>query len=174
MQVDIQRLRRGMWWYATCCYQWIEATKHDEIFALEDRLGERLEYVLEAYRQSLSGKTCGVPSTVTEIATRIESDKLSVQQQGPADAETDSSSDSGCLGDSENDMEPVAASSKKTERLHRPVDSSMVVSSSGADEMDSLSLWAKAMQKYEVPIPLPNGSHTCPRKEYHSDRVETK
>ena len=149
VQVDIQRLRRGMWWYATHCFQWIEATREHELFAF-DRLGAQLEHVLEAYRQSLSGKTSGVPSTVTEVATTIASDKLTLQQQGPADADAGNTSGSGSSDESENENKPSASSIKKTKRMRQPHDSSIAVVSSGHDEMDALSLWSKAMSKYDV------------------------
>ena len=151
VQVDIQRLRRGIWWYATHCYQWIEATREHELFAF-DRLGAQLEHVLEAYRQSLSGKTTGVPSTVTEIATPIAPDQLFLQQRGPADADAGNTCGSGSSGgsESENSTPSSSVNKRKKKRIRQPHDSSMAVASTGHDEMDTLSLWSRAMEKYAV------------------------
>ena len=148
VQVDIQVLRRAIWWYATHCYQWLDATKEHELFGF-DQLGSELEHLLNAYRQSFAGETCGVPNTLTEIATGIKPDQISVQQHGPADVDEESEdreeSDEANSEDANENRDKTKAA--KPIRCH---DSSMVVSSSGLDEIGPLSLWAKAMSKYEI------------------------
>ena len=74
-----------MWWFATHCYQWLKATETHEVFSM-DRLGGELEGILEAYRQSLQGKTSGVPRGMVEVASSIASERIVLQHQGPADA----------------------------------------------------------------------------------------
>ena len=112
-------------------------------------MGSELERLLDAYRQSLVGGTCGVPNTLSEIATGISPDLALVQQLGPADAD-DSSHSTEESDDPRSDVGCVKPGSKKAPKQFRPYDSSMAVSSSGLDETGPLSLWAKAMAKYEI------------------------
>ena len=147
VQVDIHKLRSAMWWFSTHCYQWIEATKSHELLAF-DQLGDELEYVLRAYRQSLDGQSAGVPQTLLEVATQIASDKLTVQHVGPVDAGHETSGDDD--SDGSHDSQARCQDKRNYERNHAHMDSSMVVASTGLEEAGPLSLWAKAMDKYDV------------------------
>ena len=91
VQVDVHALRHAIWWYATHCYQWLEATKDHELFGF-NQLGSELEHLLDAYRQSFHGKACGVPNTLSDFATQIASEQVSVQHRGPADVDDSSCS----------------------------------------------------------------------------------
>ena len=148
VQVDVQKLRHGIWWYATHCYQWLEATKDHELFGF-NQLGSELEKLLDAYRKSLHGKSCGVPDTLSDVATQITPTQVSVQHRGPADVE-DSSCTTADSDDARSDDGEKKSTEKRPCRFSQQPDSSMVVSSSGLDEIGPLSLWAKAIEKWNV------------------------
>ena len=145
VQIDVHVLRRAIWWYAAHSFQLLEATKEHELFGI-DKLGAELEHLLAAYRASLLGKPSGVPSTLSEVATGVSSEQISVQHHGfgAADEASESSTDS---EDDPGGGKPVA---KKTIKRPRQLDSSMAVSSADGDQVGPLSLWAKAMAKYDI------------------------
>ena len=127
-----------MWWFATRCYQWLKATETHEVFSF-DRLGGELEGILEAYRQSLLGKTSGVPRAMTEVATSIAFEKIVLQQQGPADAVASSRNSSDAEVEDDGVWKSAAREAKQRPRYS--MDSSMAVTSSGLDDAGPLSLW---------------------------------
>ena len=112
IQVDVTALRRAIWWYATHCYQWLEATKQHELFAY-DNLGNDLEKVLQAYRKSMHGAAQGVPQTLTQVATSLPSEKLVVQHRGPADNDDDSNDSSDSQRSDKNERQTSSLSMRK-------------------------------------------------------------
>ena len=85
LQVDLPQLRAAMWWFASHNWQWLQATKHQEVVGSE-ALGSRMEHVLTPYSVSLEGLHRGVPRELLEGATRVSADIISVNMPGPADA----------------------------------------------------------------------------------------
>jgi hypothetical protein len=150
LQVNVEALRSAIWWYSTNCYQWLEATKDHALFAL-DKLGPHLEGLLAEYEKNLEGGHSGVPRVLTEIATSIKSEQTTVLLQGPADADVEDPSSgtetSECDVDAGRHPRSTVIPKKNPSQAY---DHSMVVSSTGIDETGPLTLWTRAMAKYDV------------------------
>lgn len=151
--VDLEHLRRALWWFTTHCWEWLVATKDQHVLN-DDSLGKQLERRLSEYQASLGGASSGVPSEIVSAATSIDPQYTSVNLPGPADAVANSS-DSDCF-----DVKPDAATKEgapSDKRIKRggsarvnTLDSSAAVLDSGLDEMSPIALWNRAMEKYGI------------------------
>ena len=130
LQVDLDRLRAAMWWFATNNWQWLEATRGQAVLGVAS-LGDRLEDVLAAYARSLGGARRGVPRELLEAATRISEESVPTHLPGPADATA------GAAAEAETDATAAA-------------DSSAAVLDTGREDVSFLRLWNEAIRKYHV------------------------
>ena len=127
LQVDLDRLRAAMWWFATNNWQWLEATR-DQVVLAAASLGERMEKVLAAYACSLGGARRGVPRELLEAATRISEESVPAHLPGPADATAEAAA--------EVETDTAAAG-----------DSSAAILDTGREDVSSLRLCNEAIRK---------------------------
>ncbi len=102
VQVDLEHLRNGFWWLMGHNWQWLTATKDQDVIGL-------LEALLAAYRDNLDGAERGVPTVLFDGATPVASEDVSLHLPGPADAAQATSSESDDDSASKVGTEPNAA-----------------------------------------------------------------
>ena len=108
-------------------------------------LGARLESVLDAYQESLGGKSSGVPRELLAAATPMVGELRTLHLPGPADAVAEHSSE-----DEARTCEQVAPETSTATSAAQNLDHSCAIIDSNMQEVTPLRLWNMAMQKYEV------------------------
>ena len=83
--VSVPILKNAFRWLLTHNWHWILATANDSIDVSKDNYGPRLNALLRAYANELGGKSAGVPKSVVEVATPLDSQAAAQAQPGPAE-----------------------------------------------------------------------------------------
>ena len=83
--VSVPVLKNAFRWLLTHNWHWILATAGDTIDFDEDNYGPRLNALLCAYADDLDGKSAGVPKSVAQVATPLDSKAAAQAQPGPAE-----------------------------------------------------------------------------------------
>ena len=135
LTVDVSRLRAAFAWLVRHNWLWMQATKSEFIGdpCVEGSLGERLEEILAAYKESVGGDGHGVPTELLQAASRVDPSHVGVHQPGPAD--------SVAKEDGEDDENPSKV---------LPLDGSAGIIEGDGVSLSGAQLWDSVMKQYRV------------------------